>query len=300
MNVLQRRLIILFATLMLSVSAILTRYTDQNSMGLVFYRMFFSVLLTIPLVAFAKFRGNLGSIDLRRAGVCALSGIILALHFFTFFESLRFTSIASNLVFINTSVFFTAGIMFVFFGEKIPRKATGAIFLTFGGSVIIAVSDLGGSNNEFWGDVLAIIGALLFSVYTIIGGKIRSNMTTIMYTFIVYIAATLTALVICMGGGGDITGFSTTDYLCSFGMAFFCTLLGQSLYSWGVKYESPTFMAVIGLGEPVFGAILGFVLLAEVPATLVLIGSIVVLAGMYLFSIFTENKEVGSGDPVEV
>ena len=294
MNTLQRRLLIVFATLMLSVSAILTRYTNVDSMGLVFYRMLFSTLLTIPLVLFAKYRGTLGGIDPKRIGLCTISGIILALHFFTFFESLRFTSIASNLVFINTSVFFTAGIMFVFFGEKISRKATGAIFLTFGGSVLIAVSDIGGSNNEFWGDVLAIAGALLFSIYTIIGGNVRTTVSTTLYTFIVYTAATITALLICVGGGGDFINFSTTDYLCAFGMAIFCTILGQSLYSWGVKYESPTFMAVIGLGEPVFGAILGFVILAEVPAALVLVGSIVVLAGMYLFSIHTEEKDTGN------
>ena len=300
MNPFCRRSIILFATLMMSVSAILTRFTDMNSMGLVFYRMLFSVILTIPLVIFARFRKNLGTIDLRRAGICAVSGIVLALHFFTFFESLKFTSIASNLVFINTTVFFTAGIMFLFFGERIPRKATGAIFITFGGSVLIAVSDLGGSNNELWGDILATIGALLFSVYTIIGGKVRSTVSTVMYTFIVYSAAAVTALVICMCGGGDVTGFGATDYLCSFGMAFFCTMLGQSLYSWGVKFESPTFIAVVGIGEPVFGALLGFVILSEVPTTLVLIGSAVILLGMYLFSIFTEKKESGSEDPVMV
>ena len=179
MNTLQRRMLILFATLMLAVSAILTRYTSANSMGLVFYRMLFSVILTAPLVLFALCRGTLGKIDPKRIGFCMLSGVILALHFFTFFESLRFTSIASNLVLINTSVFFTAGIMFVLFGERISRKATGAIFVTFGGSVIIAISDLGGSNNEFWGDILAVIGALLFSIYTIIGGKVRSTVTTV-------------------------------------------------------------------------------------------------------------------------
>ena len=99
-----------------------------------------------------------------------------------------------------------------------------------------------------------------------------------------------------MGGGGDITNFTVTDYLCAFGMAFFCTLLGQSLYSWGVKYESPTFIAVIGLGEPVFGALLGLIILGEIPATMVLIGSAVVLAGMYLFSIYTEKDRPESED----
>ena len=290
MNTLQRRMLILFATLMLAVSAILTRYTSASSMGLVFYRMLFSVILTAPLVLFALCRGTLGKIDPKRIGFCMLSGVVLALHFFTFFESLRFTSIASNLVLINTSVFFTAGIMFVLFGERISRKATGAIFVTFGGSVIIAISDLGGSNNEFWGDILAVIGALLFSIYTIIGGKVRSTVTTVMYTFIVYISATITAFVICVGGGGDIMNFDTTDYLCAFGMAFFCTLLGQSLYSWGVKYESPTFIAVIGLGEPVFGALLGLIILGEIPATMVLLGSAIVLLGMYIFSRFTEDN----------
>lgn len=281
---------------MLAVSAILTRYTDANSMGLVFYRMLFSTLLTIPLALFALYKKTLGDIDLKRAGLSALGGMVLAIHFLTFFESLRFTSIASNLVLINTSVFFTAGIMFIFFGERIPRKATGAIFITFGGSVVIAATDISGGNNQIWGDLLAVIGALLFSIYTIVGGKVRTTVSTIMYTLIAYSAATLTALVICTSGGGDITNFDTTDYLCAFGMALFCTMLGQTIYSWGVRYESPTFLAVIGLGEPVFGAVLAFVILGEVPAIMVLVGSVIVLAGMYLFSIHTTKDRPESED----
>ena len=74
-------------------------------------------------------------------------------------------------------------------------------------------------------------------------------------------------------------------------VGLFCHLaLGQTVYSWGLKYESPTFIAVINLGEPVFGALLALVLLSEIPAPFVIAGSVIVLGGMYLFSIHTEGE----------
>ena len=290
MNTLQRRIIILFATLMLSVSAILTRYTDADSMGLSFYRMFFSALLTIPIALFVRYRGELGSMDLGSASLCIMSGVILALHFAMFFDSVRYTSVASSLVFINTTVFFNAGIMYLLYREVISKKAVGAIGITFGGSVLIAASDFGGGDMQLWGHILAIIGALLFSFYTIIGAKVRTGMSTALYTLVVYTAAAATAFVICVSGGGDISGFGPVDYGAAFGMALFCTILGQTVYSWGLKYESPTFITVINLGEPVFGALLALVLLSEIPAPFVIAGSVIVLGGMYLFSIHTEGE----------
>ena len=110
----------MFATLMLSVSAILTRYTDADSMGLSFYRMFFSALLTIPIALFVRYRGELGSMDLGSASLCVMSGVILALHFAMFFDSVRYTSVASSLVFINTTVFFNAGIMYLLYSLTSP------------------------------------------------------------------------------------------------------------------------------------------------------------------------------------
>ncbi len=292
MNTLQRRIIILFATAMLAVAALLSRYTELDSMTLVFYRMFFATLITIPILFFVKFKGILGNVDKKQLCLCAISGIIMALYFAAFFESLKFTSIASNLVFIDTSVFFIAGFMFIFYGEKVSRKAMLAIMVAFGGSILIGISDMGGGSNQLWGDILALLGAILFAVYTIVGRGLRSNVSTALYTFIVYAFSAITALILCFWTGSDVIHLTASDYLCTFGMALFSSILGNTIYSWGLKYETPVFISLTLLGEPVFGTVMALLLFSEIPTVLVILGSVLILVGIYYFSINNEGSEV--------
>ena len=280
------------ATAFMSVSAILVRFTDAPSMVLVFYRMLFTVLIMLPFVIW-KYRAEMRSVDRSDAAMCIVSGIMLALHFFTFFESLRYTSITSNLVLVNTSAFFVAFISMIVFKEKMPLKGWIAILITFVGSAIISLSDMSsGGENALYGDILAIMGALLFSFYAVIGRRQRERkgMSVIPYTFIIYSVAALTSLVLLLVTGERIVGYEPNDYLCALGMAVFCTLLGHSVYNWGFKYVTASFVSVVALSEPIFGTILGMLFFGEIPSVIVVIGSIVTLLGMYLFSL-NENVE---------
>ena len=282
------------ATAFMSVSAILVRFTDAPSMVLVFYRMLFTVLIMLPFVIW-KYRAEMRSVDRSDAAMCIVSGIMLALHFFTFFESLRYTSITSNLVLVNTSAFFVAFISMIVFKEKMPLKGWIAILITFVGSAIISLSDMSsGGENALYGDILAIMGALLFSFYAVIGRRQRERkgMSVIPYTFIIYSVAALTSLVLLLVTGERIVGYEPNDYLCALGMAVFCTLLGHSVYNWGFKYVTASFVSVVALSEPIFGTILGMLFFGEVPSVIVVIGSIVTLLGMYLFSLNENNEEV--------
>lgn len=278
------------ATAFMSVSAILVRFTDAPSMVLVFYRMTFTVLLMLPVVLW-KFRSELRSIGRSDAAMCIASGIMLALHFFTFFESLRYTSITSNLVLVNTSAFFVAFISMIVFRERMPLKGWLAILITFIGSAIISLSDMSsGGENALYGDLLAVMGALFFSFYAVIGRKERKGMSVVPYTFIIYSVAALTSLALLLVTGERIIGYQPNDYLCALGMAVFCTLLGHSVYNWGFKYVTASFVSVVALSEPIFGTILGMLFFSEVPSVIVVVGSAVTLFGMYLFSL-NENSE---------
>ena len=68
------------------------------------------------------------------------------------------------------------------------------------------------------------------------------------------------------------------------GMAVFCTLLGHSVFSWGLKYLPPAFIATVKLMEPVFASVWGLILFAEKPAVPVLIGGAVIICGIALYS----------------
>jgi len=64
-----------------------------------------------------------------------------------------------------------------------------------------------------------------------------------------------------------------------------CTVLGHTVYNWGLKYEKAAFVAITTLLEPVFGSFLGFLVFGEVPGIVVIVGSAIVLLGVYLFSV---------------
>ncbi len=284
-------LILVAATAFMSVSAILVRFSEAPSMVLVFYRMLFTALLMSPFILW-RYRLEIRSISRPDMMMCIASGVILALHFFTYFESLRYTSITSNLVLVNTSAFFVAIISLIVFKERMPFKGWLAILITFIGSFIISMSDLSfGGDNALYGDFLAILGALFFSFYAVIGRKERRDISVMTYTFIIYSVATLTSLVLLLISGEQMVGYEGKDYLCALGMAVFCTLLGHTVYNWGFKYVTASFVSVVALSEPIFGTILGILFFGEVPTMYIFIGSIVTLFGMYLFAMIENRSE---------
>ena len=288
MNTGFRRVAIFLAAAAVSTSAIFTLWSDASSITLVFYRMLFASLIILPFLLIGC-RKELRSLELRDLILCIISGFVLAIHFAAYFESLRFTSITSSLVLVDTSVFFIAAIMLIFFREKISVKGWIAIMITFGGVVVIALNDFHSGNNSLYGDILALLGSVMFAGYAVIGRRQRSRMSTTVYTFIVYLSAALTALLVCVSVGDEII-CDTADLLCALGMAVFCTILGHSVFNWGLKYEKTSFIAVSSLLEPVFGSVLGFLVFSEIPATLIIIGSLTVLFGVYLFSANTEPE----------
>ena len=122
------------------------------------------------------------------------------------------------------------------------------------------------------------------AVYTVIGRSCRSHISTSVYTVFVYGFAALTVGVGVLAKGLSFTGYTTVDYLAAFGMTIFCTLLGHSVYSWGLKYIQPSFISTVKLLEPLFASILGFMFFREVPGIFVMAGGAAVIWGIAYYS----------------
>ena len=289
MNTAVRRTVIVSATLMASLSALFVRWSDAPSMVLVFYRMFFASAVVVPATLILCRDDLLG---MRREDVLLsiLSGIVFAVHFATYFESLDHISIASCLVLTDTAVFFVGVIMAVFFGESVSKKGWAIIAMTFGGCMIISLSDMN-LGTGLLGDGLALISAFMFALNTIFGRKVRGRVSTLAYTSVLYSTAALVSLIIIAADDISALDCGTNNLLCGLGLAVFCTLLGHSIFNWGLKFEKAAFVALTTLLEPVFGTAMGLVLFGEVPGILVLVGGVVVLAGVVLFSKVTEPEE---------
>lgn len=278
-----KRLIVLLGVLGASLSSILVRFSTAPSLVLVLYRVSIATVLLMPWVL-VKNREELKRLTLREGALCLSSGAFLGLHFAAYFESLRYTSIASSVVLVDTEVLFVALIGIVLFGKRPSKTAWIAIFMALAGSVVIAMADTAAGPDALRGDVIALVGAFFVAVYTMIGSVCRKTVSTNVYTFLVYLAASITVLIIALAGGTPIVGYGNVNYFTGLGMAVFCTLMGHSVFSWSLKYLPAAFVSTAKLMEPVFASLMGWILFEEIPGMLTVIGGTVIIAAIICYS----------------
>ena len=278
-----KRFLVLLGVAGVSLSAVFVRWSTAPSLVLALYRMAFSSALLAPWTLLYH-REELRTLSRRDLLLCLASGAFLGLHFAAYFESLRWTSIASSVVLVDTEVFFVALGSVLLLRKKLPGRAWLAVALAFGGSVVIAMADTAVGPDAVRGDAIALAGALCMAVYTMIGAVCRRRLSTTVYTCLVYTAAAVTLLVITLAGGAPLMGYGAVNGLTALGMAVFCTLLGHSVFSWGLKYLPPAFISTVKLMEPVFASMWGLALFAERPGALTVLGGAVIICGIALYS----------------
>ena len=277
-----KRLIVLLGVMGVSLSALLVRWSTAPSLIMALYRMAFAALLTAPaaLRRRAEFKGMP-----RRALLLSLgSGFFLGLHFACYFEALNRTTIASAVVLVDTEVLFVALASVLLLRKKLSRRAWCSIALAFGGSAAVAMADRTVGAGALQGDLIALAGAVCVSVYTMLGAVCRESLSTTVYTYLVYLSASGTLLAAALLSGTPLAGYGPVNLLTGLGLAVFCTLLGHSVFSWGLKYLPPAFISTVKLLEPVFSALYGLFLFGERPGTLVVLGGGLILLGIALYS----------------
>lgn len=275
-----KRLVVILGVAGVSLSAVFVRWSTAPSLILVLYRVGLAALLMAPPLFLRHREERLTRRDL---GLCLASGACLGLHFAAYFESLRFTSIASSVVLVDTEVLFVALGSVLLLGRRLTGRAWLAVLLAFGGSVVIATADTAAGPDAVRGDLIALSGALCMAVYTMIGAVCRKHISTAVYTFLVYCSAALTVLVIALWSGTPLAGYGPVNLGTALGMAVFCTLLGHSVFSWGLKYLSPAFISTAKLLEPVLASAWGLLPFGERPGLPVLLGGAVIIAGVALY-----------------
>ncbi len=269
----------------ISLSAIFVKYSDAPSVVTAAYRMLWTIGLMIPMVLGNKeVKQELKGTSIKTVALCAVSGIFLALHFTTWFESLNQTSVASSTAIVCTEVIWVALGFSLFLKGKITKAAVGSIAITVVGSLLIALSDYSAGGNHLIGDGLALAAAIFTAVYTLIGNEVRKKLSTTSYTFIVYLFC---GIVLCLATwltGNSLLGHGRSAVIVGFLLAVFSTLLGHTIFSWCLKFLSPSFVSASKLCEPVVAAVIAIFLFGEIPAVLQVVGGLITLGGVLVYS----------------
>jgi drug/metabolite transporter (DMT)-like permease len=224
------------------------------------------------------------------------AGLCLAIHFATWITSLAYTSIAASTVLVTTNPIWVGLFSWWWYREKIGLQGIIGIAIALCGGVIIAIADSasGGSySNPILGDLLALIGAVMSSLYIIFGSQAqRQGLDTGSYIAIAYSTAALGLFPLPFLFKASYVGYPGKVYLYVLLMAVMSQVIGHTSLNWSMRWISPTVISLSLLLEPVVASLTGAIVFQEVPSINLLVGGLVILGGIGVFIL--ANRELGN------
>ena len=273
-----------------SFGAILVRFAgDAAPLAIAAWRLALTAVVLVPL---ALARGTIWRIPRRELLWSIGSGIALALHFVLWITSLRYTSVASSVLFVTTHpIFVGLGAHFVL-KERVGRSLAIGIGVAVLGGGLIGFGDLQVGGDALRGDLLALAGGFAVAIYFLIGRRVRKTIPLIDYITVTYGTAAVVVLLACLAAACPLGGYSAQTYLFLVLLALGPQLVGHTTFNWALKHLPASKVSVMILGEPIGSALLALLFFSESPTWLNGIGAVIILAGIYL-SLRTEEATDG-------
>lgn len=270
------------AVLAVGCSAIIIRLSEAPALVLSFYRLALSVvLLAIP--ALLREREALRRLNRRDWLVLAASALSLALHFYVWIESLNYTTVASSTVLVTSSPFIVLALGYWLLGERTNRIGLVAMIIGVVGAVMVGWGDFRVSGSALFGDVLAFLGAVTVSGYTIAGRFARQKMSATLYSTVVYALAAAFLWLLMLPQRIPLAPYPAREWVLFAALAVIPTILGHTIFNWALRWVSATTVSMSTLGEPVVATVLAWLLFREEPGWATIVGGILLLAGIGLY-----------------
>ena len=282
-------LAVLVGVFAVSFSALFVRLTTAPALIIATYRLLITFIVLAPY-ALLRHRHELTTISWRERGLAAASGICLALHLVTWFASLRYTSIASSVVLVTTQPIFVVVGSWIFFREKISRKAMMGGGLALLGSFIIGAADFQIGKDAFFGDLLALSAAILVSGYLLIGRRLRGGVVLPVYTFYTYGCSALVLIIASLATATPFAPYTTRDWIIFFALAIVCTVIGHTVFNWVLRYVQASIVSVSVLGEPLGDILWASIFLREYPTLRQTVGACFIFGGLFIFTRFSAGR----------
>ncbi|WP_053217416.1 DMT family transporter [Virgibacillus senegalensis] len=274
-----------------STAAVLVKLVETAPASIIAnYRLLLAVLLMSPYVLL-KHRSDLAAISRKDWLLAALAGIFLAFHFIFWFESLNYTSVASSVVLVTLQPIFAFLGTFLFFQERFSPGALISMVIAVTGSVIIGWGDFQASGMALFGDLLALIGAVMVTGYLLLGQNTRKRLALMPYTFVVYGISAITLIIYNVILQHPFTGYPANDWLVFLALAIIPTFFGHTLFNWAIRWVSTAVISMSIIFEPVGASVLAYFILDEQITWSQWLGGTIILFGLFLFIVSTSGRK---------
>ena len=223
-----------------------------------------SVFAFIIVFTYAFFKGNKISISDGSLKPGIITGIFFGLEFVLLFVALDYTSVGrASIMFYSMPVWLTIAAHFLIPNEKITFMRIIGLFCASAG-VIWALSDNSGKGYALLGDIMCVIGSILWASIVLFARLSNLRKSTPEMQLIYQLAVSPFILIPVAFFFGPFIRELETLHLILFGFQVIGVVsVGFVLWFWVLSIYPASDMASFSFLAPVFGVIFGWLILDE-------------------------------------
>lgn len=240
-------------------TAILGALITLDALPLVWFRMLFAIGFIFIYIKWKKISIK---ISWRTFLQFLIAGLIIAMHWFTFFKAIKVSNVSITLACLSTGAFFTSLLEPILFGKKIVwYEVFFGLIVVFGLYIIFNVE-----GSYVNGMLLALTSAFLSALFAIINSKLvkEHNPTTISFYELSGGVLFLSVMLLFSDGfHAQFFQLSSSDFMYLMILSSVCTAYAFIASTAVMKFLTPyTVMLTINL-EPIYGIILAVLLFKD-------------------------------------
>lgn len=266
------------AVFLFGLSGLIGQASSLPPLIIVLGRTFFASLTLIVVLWVSKTVPTLK--NRRDIGILSLMGLLLAFHWFTFFQSIKVSTVAVGLITFSTFPLFVTFMEPYFFKERLkPSNILLALLVFLGLLLVVPSFDIG--NHITQGVLWGVLSGLTFAVLSLINRRYVSDYQPVIIAFFQNIVAAIALFPLLFYI--DFT-LLPHDYLLLPVLGVFCTAFAFTLFVKSLTHLKAQLVSLVACLEPVYGILLALVILNESPALRTWMGGGLILGTVFLAS----------------
>ncbi len=274
------------AVFLFGFAGLFGKFLSCDPLYIVFGRTFFAAI-ALFFYALILSKTRLFSCSKKDFSFFIFQGLLLAVHWWAFFYSIQLSSVAVGLVTFSTFPLFVTFMEPFFFKEKLNAIDILVAFAVFCG-VVLVIPNFDFSNSITKGAFWGIFAGFSFAVLAMVNRRNARASDPIMVSFYqnffaaLFLILPIALLSIPMPEISDLPNLIILGVLC--------TALSHTLFIKALVFIRAQTAAVIAGLEPVYGIVLAFFMLSEVPKVRTLMGGAIIIAAT-IFAGYLNSKD---------
>ncbi|MCW8926780.1 MAG: DMT family transporter [Xanthomonadales bacterium] len=264
------------AVLLFGISGLFGKLVTANPAVIVFGRTFFASL--VIFLGLRIYRKSLAPGSRKSLFLMMVSGLVLTLHWWSFFHAIQLSTVAVGLIGFATFPVFVTILEPALSGHKYRAVDFASAGLVVIGLIFVAPG-FSFANQVLVGLLWAVFSGALFAVLTLMNRRLVADHSSFVVVFYQLGVATLCMLPFAAEAVQEL---DPKDLCLLLTLGIFCTALPHALFIKSLRTIKAQLASVVTALEPVYGIVLAAIFLHEIPRFSTLVGAVLVFVAVAL------------------